>query len=158
MKPISFLCSITLFICGYVNAQTDGHTEEKPAIFSITPDALEYLNLCHEARSKNRTKDVSLLLADSAMAFGGDSETRYSIKIENLEFETVDLAPKSPESISVTIRGIKFWITRSLLNRLNRSTIDVVNILSTDVMTDTKVLILRPTDPIIREIVEPKSK
>jgi hypothetical protein len=141
-----------------VNAQTDGHAEEKPAIFSITPTALEYLNLCHESESKNRTKDVSLLLAGSAVAFGGDSETRYSIKIENLVFRTVDLAPKSPESISVTIRGMKCWITPSLLNRLHRSTIDVVNILSTDVMTETKVLILRPTDPIIREIVEPKSK
>lgn len=158
MKTISFLCSITLFLCGYVGAQSDSHPEKKPALFSITPTALEYLEKRHEGESKNRTKDVSLLLADSAVAFDGDSETRYSIKIENLVFKTVDIAPKSPESISVTIRGMKFWITPSLLNRLHRSTIDVVNILSTDVMTDTKVLILRPTDPIIREIVEPRSK
>lgn len=158
MKTISFLCSITLFLCDYVSAQSDTHPEKKTALFSITPTALEYLEIRHEGGTENRTKDVSLLLADSAVAFDADSETRYSIKIENLVFKTADLAPKSPESISVNIRGMKCWVTPALLNRLQRSTIDVVQILSTDSMTDTKVLILRPTDPIIREIVEPKSE
>lgn len=156
MKTISFLCSITLFFCGYVNAQSDGHAKEKPAIFSITPAALEYFIQSHEVRSKNRSKDVSLLLADSAMAFNPKGNIRYSIKIENLVF--IDVEPPAPESISITIQGRKCWITPTLLNRLQRSTIDIVDILSTDVMSNTRVLILRPTDPIIREIIEPESK
>ncbi len=128
--------------------------QEQPAFISITPPALEHIAHVHRVMSESGSKYLSIMLTSGKGAEDSEGLLSYSIKSESLIIGGDDSPPSGTKPIK--IKELQFRVAPILIERLKKSTIDLVHVLSTDGKVDELALVLRPSEPVIIERYEAK--
>ncbi len=134
--------------------------KDAPTMITLAPTALEHLTRLHRFMSDSGSKYISIQLTNGT---GGTKTTAtgdslsYNLKYESLLIGGWPDVP-SDEPISIRIGGVEFRTNQEVLERLRVSTIELMQVVSSDGEIDEVVLVLRPSAPILVTRYEKKKK